>query len=144
MDFRNKIDLFMKENSIENLKQLANESNIPYTTLRDCYEKNNAGNSRVGTIKKLAKYMNCTIDYLDDESIIDPQAPLSHLNTIEDFRKENTISDEELERRLKDLNEKEGVKILFDKKGELTEEELNQIVAHAMFIKEQHYKNKNS
>ena len=58
--------------------------------------------------------------------------------------KENTISDEELERRLKELNEREGVKILFDKEGELTEEELNQIVAHAMFIKEQHYKNKNS
>ena len=57
-------------------------------------------------------------------------------------QKQVTISDEELERRLKELNEKEGVKIIFDKDGELTEEELNQIVAHAMFVKEQHYKNK--
>lgn len=61
---------------------------------------------------------------------------------IDNFIKENTISDEELEQRLKELNEKEGVKIIFDKDGELTEEELNQIVSHAMFVKEQHYKNK--
>lgn len=64
--------------------------------------------------------------------------------TVNTFIKENTISDEELERRLKELDEKEGIKILFDKEGELTEAELDQILAHAMFIKEQHYKNKNS
>ena len=69
MDFRKKIDLFMKDNSINNLKQLAYKSDIPYTTLRDCYEKNNADNSRLSTIRKLAKYMNCTTDYLGYDEI---------------------------------------------------------------------------
>lgn len=69
MDFRTKIDLFMKEKSISNLKQLAIKSDIPYTTLRDCYEKNNADNSRMSTIRKLAKYMNCTTDYLGYDDI---------------------------------------------------------------------------
>lgn len=63
-DFKDKINDFMDEKSINNIKQLALKSDIPYTTLRDCYEKNDIGNSRISTMKKLAQYMDCTIDYL--------------------------------------------------------------------------------
>lgn len=64
MTFNEKIDKFMSDNKINNLKQLALEANIPYTTLRDFYEKQSADNSRLSTIRKLSKYMNCSMDYL--------------------------------------------------------------------------------
>lgn len=64
MNFNDKIDLFMKENNIKDLKQLALKSNIPYTTLRDFYNKKSADNSRLSTIRKLSQYMQCSLDYL--------------------------------------------------------------------------------
>ena len=73
MNFKEKVDFFMKQNSIDNLKHLALKSDIPYTTLRDCYEKDNADNSRMSTIRKLASYMNCTVDYLAYDELESPQ-----------------------------------------------------------------------
>ena len=51
MDFNEKIDLFMKENNIKDLKQLSTKADIPYTTLRDFYNKRSADNSRLSTIR---------------------------------------------------------------------------------------------
>ena len=62
MTFNEKIDKFMLENNIANLKQLAKLTDIPYTTLRDFYDKQSADNSRLSTIRKLSKYMNCSMD----------------------------------------------------------------------------------
>lgn len=64
MDFNEKIDLFMKENNIKDLKQLSAKADIPYTTLRDFYNKRSADNSRLSTIRKLSEYMQCSLDYL--------------------------------------------------------------------------------
>lgn len=64
MTFNEKIDKYMFENNISNLKQFASLVDIPYTTLRDFYKKQSADNSRLDTIRKLSKYMNCTMDYL--------------------------------------------------------------------------------
>ena len=64
MDFNEKIDLFMKENKIKDLKQLSTKADIPYTTLRDFYNKRSADNSRLSTIRKLSEYMQCSLDYL--------------------------------------------------------------------------------
>ncbi len=64
MDFNEKIDLFMKENNIKDLKQLSTKADIPYTTLRDFYNKRSADNSRLSTIRKLSEYMQCSLDYL--------------------------------------------------------------------------------
>lgn len=72
MTFNDKIDLYMKKNNYKNLKQLANASDIPYTTLRDFYDKKSADNSRLSTIKKLSTFMNCTLDYLADDDIDNP------------------------------------------------------------------------
>ncbi len=71
MTFNEKIDNFMVDNNISNLKQLAISSNIPYTTLKDFYDKKSADNSRLSTIRKLAKYMGCSMDYLAYDDIID-------------------------------------------------------------------------
>ncbi len=64
MTFNDKIDKYMTENGYKNLKQLALEADIPYTTLRDFYEKKTADNSRLSTIRKLSKFMGCSMDYL--------------------------------------------------------------------------------
>ncbi len=73
MNFNDKIDMFMKEHDIKDLKQLALKSNIPYTTLRDFYLKKSADNSRLSTIRKLSEYMKCSLDYLafDDNLVFD-------------------------------------------------------------------------
>ena len=72
MTFNEKVDSFMKENNIKNLKQLAILSDIPYTTLRDFYEKESADNSRFSTIKKLSTFMKCTMDYLAYDDLLTP------------------------------------------------------------------------
>ena len=64
MNFNDKIDKFMSENNIKDLKKLAVLSDIPYTTLRDFYNKKSADNSRLSTIRKLSEYMDCSLDYL--------------------------------------------------------------------------------
>ena len=64
MTFNEKIDAFMQKNGIPNLKQFSLLAGIPYTTLRDFYDKQSADNSRLSTIRKLSNYMNCSMDYL--------------------------------------------------------------------------------
>lgn len=71
MTFNEKIDKYMKDNKIDNIKQLASLADIPYTTLRDFYEKQSADNSRLSTIRKLSKYMGCSMDYLAYDDIED-------------------------------------------------------------------------
>ena len=71
MTFNEKIDKYMIENNIDNLKQLAIQADIPYTTLKDFYDKKSADNSRLSTIRKLSKFMNCSMDYLSYDEIKD-------------------------------------------------------------------------
>lgn len=88
MEFNEKIDLFMKDNNYKNLKQFSLDCNIPYTTMRDFYEKKSVDNSRLSTIRKLSKFMKCTMDYLAYDDIIDPnQIKISgiELNNNENF-----------------------------------------------------------
>ena len=82
MTFNEKIDKFMLENNIANLKQLAKLTDIPYTTLRDFYDKQSADNSRLSTIRKLSKYMNCSMDYLSFDEIDDFKGSLKFDNAI--------------------------------------------------------------
>lgn len=117
--------------SLNDIASVCNKTNVAVHYWEDGTREPNAVD-----IAKLANYFNIAVDDLLLKDLRFEETK------VENFVKENTISDDELERRLKELNEKEGVKIIFDKEGELTEEELNQIVSHAMFIKEQHYKNK--
>lgn len=72
MSFKDKVDSFMKKNNIPNLKQFALQANIPYTTLRDVYDKQDMSNFRISTISKLSAYMNCSIEYLlsDNEKVM--------------------------------------------------------------------------
>lgn len=71
MTFNDKIDKYMENAGFANLKQLAIACDIPYTTLRDFYEKKSADNSRLSTIRKLSKFMGCSMDYLAYDYITD-------------------------------------------------------------------------
>lgn len=90
MTFNEKIDKFIVENNIPNLKQFALQAGIPYTTLRDFYDKQSADNSRISTIRKLSKYMHCSMDYLAYDDITDKNEIL--LN--EDLRIKNNTTNE--------------------------------------------------
>ena len=72
MSFKDKVDSFMRKNNILNLKQFALQANIPYTTLRDVFNKQDMSNFRISTISKLSAYMNCSIEYLlsDNEKVM--------------------------------------------------------------------------
>lgn len=65
MNFSKKLDILMKKNNIKNLRQLANELKIPYTTLWDYYSNPvRLEKANLMYLKKIAQYLNCTIDYL--------------------------------------------------------------------------------
>lgn len=64
MSFLEKVDLLMSEHGL-NKRQLSQASGIPYMTISDWYKKG-FENTRISTIKKLAKFFNVTIDYLLD------------------------------------------------------------------------------
>lgn len=111
MDFKTKIDNFMKEQSISNIKQLALKSDIPYTTLRDCYEKNNTDNSRMSTMRKLAKYMDCTTDYLGYSEIENPKGTIPNLNMVEKKNDFNQL-DNVIIAKAKELTDEDKMTIL--------------------------------
>lgn len=109
MTFNDKIDKYMKENNY-NLKQLAIASDIPYTTLNDFYNKKSADNSRLSTIRKLSKFMGCSMDYLAYDEI-------------EDFNNSPISTDKTKIENINDLSLLEQYHILFDKDSVLTEEQ---------------------
>lgn len=81
MTFANKIDSLLKEKKIKNLRQLAQEVDIPYTTLWDYYsipirlEKAN-----LTYIKRIAKRLGCTVDFLAYDEVTDPNSySISHM-----------------------------------------------------------------
>ena len=93
MGFTDKLDLLMKEKKI-NKAELARESGVPYTTI-DVFYKKGSDNVKLSTLKKLCTYFNCSLDYLADDTINDPQTIAAHfdgeeftpeeLNKIEEF-----------------------------------------------------------
>ncbi len=68
MTFLNKLELLMKERNIENINQLSKETGIPYTTIDGFYKKGTE-NIKLSTLRKLADYFHCSLDYLTDDKI---------------------------------------------------------------------------
>jgi len=67
MSFLTKLDKLMKDKNI-NKHQLSKESGVPYTTIDGFYKKGTE-NIKLSTLKKLAAYFECTLDYLADDDI---------------------------------------------------------------------------
>lgn len=80
MSFIDKLDLLMEERKI-NKSILSKEADIPYTTIDGFYKKG-SDNIKLSTLRKLAKYFNCTLDYLvDDNSLLnEPQTIAAHFD----------------------------------------------------------------
>lgn len=62
-----KLDYLMQSENV-NKVQLAKESAIPYTTI-DGFYKRGTDNIKLSTLKKLANYFRCSMDYLTNENI---------------------------------------------------------------------------
>jgi len=60
------IEKVCKEEGISRM-EFARRANIPYTTLANFYSKG-ADNIKLSTLKKLAAFLNCSIDYLTTSS----------------------------------------------------------------------------
>ena len=67
MDFLEKLDKLMEERNI-NKNQLSKGSGVPYTTIVGFYNKG-TDNVKLSTLKKLAVYFGCSLDYLADDDV---------------------------------------------------------------------------
>jgi DNA-binding Xre family transcriptional regulator len=67
MTFTEKLDLLMRERNI-NKSILSKESGIPYTTIDGFYKKGSE-NIKLSTLRSLAAYFDCSLDYLVDDTI---------------------------------------------------------------------------
>ena len=65
MSFTDKLDKLMAKNKI-NKSILSREADIPYTTIDGFYKKG-TDNIKLSTLKKIARYFNCSLDYLVDD-----------------------------------------------------------------------------
>lgn len=68
MSFLSKLENLMSDNGIENISQLSRETGLPYTTIDGFYKKGTE-NIKLSTLRKLANYFNCSLDFLVDDNI---------------------------------------------------------------------------
>ena len=91
MSFLTKLDKLMNERNI-NKSQLSKESGVPYTTIDGFYKKG-TDNIKLSTLKKLAAFFGCSLDYLADDNIPEDQDihgeewTEEELDEIEEFKK---------------------------------------------------------
>lgn len=71
MNFLEKIDHLMARDGL-NKNSLSIRSGIPYTTI-DAFYKKGYSNVKMGTVRKLARAFNVTLDYLMDDDVVDDQ-----------------------------------------------------------------------
>lgn len=122
MDFLDKLEFLMKEKNITNLNELSTQSNIPYTTLKGFYTR---GTDKIqkSTLKKLADFFNCTLDYLACDDVVEPS---KHFAPGQEYKEVYKIK-----RALKEAG-------FLDKNEELSDENLSKItdfiVANKKFI----------
>lgn len=122
MDFLDKLEFLMKEKNITNLNELSTQSNIPYTTLKGFYTR---GTDKIqkSTLKKLADFFNCTLDYLVCDDVVEPS---KHFAPGQEYKEVYKIK-----RALKESG-------FLDKNEELSDENLSKItdfiIANKKFI----------
>ena len=80
MSFTDRLEYLMKKNGIKNKSELARVSDIPYTTIDGFYKKG-SDNIKLSTLRKLAKCLHCSLDYLtEDSDIIQPTTAAAHFD----------------------------------------------------------------
>lgn len=80
MSFTERLEYLMRRNGINNKSELAKVSGIPYTTIDGFYKKG-TDNIKLSTLRKLAKCLHCSLDYLtEDSDIIEPTTLAAHFD----------------------------------------------------------------
>jgi len=95
MTFLNKLEMLMKEKNIENVNQLSKETGIPYTTIDGFYKKGTE-NIKLSTLRKLADYFDCSLDFLTDDKITEKNIN-TEVHTIAAHHDEEEFTEDELE-----------------------------------------------
>lgn len=67
---KEKLSILMDSKKI-NKAQLSKGADIPYTTIDGIFKKD-SDNTKINTLKKLANFFECSIDYLIDDDNLDP------------------------------------------------------------------------
>ena len=67
MSFTDRLDYLMEKQGIKTKAELAKLSGIPYTTIDGFYKKG-SDNIKLSTLRKLASFLECSLDFLADES----------------------------------------------------------------------------
>ena len=80
MSFIDRLEYLMKKNGIKKKSELARASDIPYTTIDGFYKKG-SDNIKLSTLRKLAKCLHCSLDYLtEDSDTIQPSTAAAHFD----------------------------------------------------------------
>ena len=77
MSFIEKLERLMADNGIRNNSELSKVSGIPYTTIDGFYKKG-TDNIKLSTLRKLSDCLNCSLDYLVDDSHDEPLTLAAH------------------------------------------------------------------
>ena len=85
MSFITRLEYLMRKNGIKNNAELAKLSGVPYTTIDGFYKKG-TDNIKLSTLKKLARCLHCSLDFLADE--VRPVTTLAAHFEGEDFTEE--------------------------------------------------------
>lgn len=94
MSLTEKLNKLLEEKNITKA-QLSKESGIPYTTIAGFYTKG-TDNVKLSTLKKLAEYFECSLDYLVDDNV-----KLSN--------DKNTSKDKDIEKIIDELMDQQGL-----------------------------------
>lgn len=92
MKLTEKLDLLMREKGI-NRVELSKGADIPYSTISSLYDKGYE-NVKLSTLKKLADYFECSLDYIADDNVTERKPSISTIAAHHDgdeFTKEEML-----------------------------------------------------
>ncbi len=133
MSFQEKIDKLLQEKNVKNFRQLANDVNIPYTTLWDYYSNpTRLEKANLTNIKKIANHLGCTIDYLVFDNILEPnEVMLDNFDIKKEVLEEKVIPDEvellfDKNKNILTQDDKDYIKFIIEKRKKEIDKELGE------------------
>lgn len=133
MSFQEKIDKLLQEKNVKNLRRLANDVNIPYTTLWDYYSNpTRLEKANLTNIKKIANHLGCTIDYLVFDNILEPnEVMLDNFDIKKEVLEEKVIPDEvellfDKNKNILTQDDKDYIKFIIEKRKKEIDKELGE------------------
>ncbi|HHX59691.1 MAG TPA: helix-turn-helix transcriptional regulator, partial [Epulopiscium sp.] len=79
MKLTDKLDMLMDEKGMTKM-DLSRGADIPYTTVASFYDKGTE-NVKLSTLKKLADFFDCSLDFLADDSMTEKKVKTNRITT---------------------------------------------------------------